>query len=167
MRTERFFKDPNLPFAELRHSRASTAAFKPHMHQTLSIGAVEAGEVLYTVSGQEARLATGALAVVNPEAVHTCNPATEAGRSYYMLHLDADWCFQVQQSIWSVDRFMAVEKCLIFIAAFLPQFVDPMRPLGLQFLCIVPTFLAITFAEIIPILAGDLYAGWHATAGGH
>ena len=37
-------------------------------------------------------------------------------------------------------------KSLIFIAAFLPQFIDATRPLGLQFALIVPTFLAITFA---------------------
>ncbi len=36
-------------------------------------------------------------------------------------------------------------KSLIFIAAFLPQFIDASRPLELQFAIIVPTFLAITF----------------------
>ncbi|MBU1233907.1 MAG: LysE family translocator [Proteobacteria bacterium] len=36
-------------------------------------------------------------------------------------------------------------KSLIFIAAFLPQFIDAARPLGLQFTFIVPTFLVITF----------------------
>jgi len=36
-------------------------------------------------------------------------------------------------------------KSLIFIAAFLPQFIDAGRPLGLQFTFIVPTFLVITF----------------------
>jgi threonine/homoserine/homoserine lactone efflux protein len=36
-------------------------------------------------------------------------------------------------------------KSLIFIAAFLPQFIDTTRPLGLQFALIVPTFLMITF----------------------
>ena len=113
MRTERFFKDPNLPIAELRYSRASNVAFKPHMHHTLSIGAVEEGEVIYTVGGKEARLVPGTLAFVNPETLHTCNPATEAGRSYYILHLDADWCFQVQQSVWAIDRFVGVEKFMI------------------------------------------------------
>jgi threonine/homoserine/homoserine lactone efflux protein len=34
---------------------------------------------------------------------------------------------------------------LIFIAAFLPQFIDATGPLGLQFTIIVPTFLMITF----------------------
>jgi homoserine/homoserine lactone efflux protein len=36
-------------------------------------------------------------------------------------------------------------KSLIFIAAFLPQFIDPGRSLGYQFSFIVPTFLVITF----------------------
>ncbi|WP_022666164.1 LysE family translocator [Desulfospira joergensenii] len=36
-------------------------------------------------------------------------------------------------------------KSLIFIAAFLPQFIDAARPLALQFAFIVPTFLVITF----------------------
>lgn len=36
-------------------------------------------------------------------------------------------------------------KSLIFIAAFLPQFIDAAQPLGRQLACIVPTFLAITF----------------------
>ena len=36
-------------------------------------------------------------------------------------------------------------KSLIFIAAFLPQFIDAARPLGSQFVFIVPTFLLITF----------------------
>lgn len=36
-------------------------------------------------------------------------------------------------------------KSLLFMAAFLPQFLDPTRPLTLQFAVMVPTFLAITF----------------------
>lgn len=37
-------------------------------------------------------------------------------------------------------------KSLIFIAAFLPQFINTTQPLGVQFAIIVPTFLVITFA---------------------
>jgi threonine/homoserine/homoserine lactone efflux protein len=36
-------------------------------------------------------------------------------------------------------------KSLIFIAAFLPQFIDAARSPGLQLMSIVPTFLVITF----------------------
>lgn len=47
-------------------------------------------------------------------------------------------------------------KSLIFIAAFLPQFIDAARPLGLQFTIIVPTFLVITFTvtSIWALVAG-------------
>ncbi len=48
-------------------------------------------------------------------------------------------------------------KSLIFIAAFLPQFIDAMRPLELQFAIIVPTFLVITFAvtSLWALVAGN------------
>lgn len=36
-------------------------------------------------------------------------------------------------------------KSLIFIAAFLPQFINTANPIGLQLVIIVPTFLVITF----------------------
>jgi len=49
-------------------------------------------------------------------------------------------------------------KSLIFIAAFLPQFIDAARPLGMQFTCIVPTFLAITFTvtSLWALVAGNI-----------
>lgn len=49
-------------------------------------------------------------------------------------------------------------KSLIFIAAFLPQFIDAARPLGLQFAYIVPTFLLITFSvtSVWALAAGNI-----------
>jgi homoserine/homoserine lactone efflux protein len=49
-------------------------------------------------------------------------------------------------------------KSLIFIAAFLPQFIDTARPLGLQFAFIVPTFLVITFTvtSVWALVAGKV-----------
>ncbi len=49
-------------------------------------------------------------------------------------------------------------KSLIFIAAFLPQFIDTARPLGLQFTFIVPTFLVITFTvtSVWALIAGNV-----------
>ncbi len=49
-------------------------------------------------------------------------------------------------------------KSLIFIAAFLPQFIDAARPLGLQFTFIVPTFLVITFTvtSVWALVAGNI-----------
>ncbi len=49
-------------------------------------------------------------------------------------------------------------KSLIFIAAFLPQFVDATRPLGHQLTVIVPVFLVITFTvtSVWALVAGNV-----------
>jgi len=49
-------------------------------------------------------------------------------------------------------------KSLIFIAAFLPQFIDAAQPLTIQFIYIVPTFLVITFTvtSVWALMAGKL-----------
>ncbi len=49
-------------------------------------------------------------------------------------------------------------KSLIFIAAFLPQFIDAARPIGFQFVIIVPTFLGITFTvtSVWAFVAGNV-----------
>lgn len=109
MRNDRFFKNSLLPYAEIRHSRGSTVPFKSHLHKTLSIGAVEQGEVYYSVQGEEAPLTQGSLAVVNPETLHACNPVSGMERSFYMLYLDAAWCLQIQQSLWKVDTLVAFD----------------------------------------------------------
>ena len=122
MRSDLFYKNHLLPFAELRFSRSSTASFKPHIHQTLGIGAVNKGEVLYDVDGEKAILAPGSLVVINPETLHSCNPANETERSYYMLHLDTHWCFRVQRSMWEIKQFVAVEKIRIDDAPLVEQY---------------------------------------------
>lgn len=113
MRSERFFKNNLLPFAEVRYSRGSNAPFKMHMHRTLSIGGVDLGKVQYQVGEEKAILMPGSLAVMNPDTLHACNPINERGRSYYMLYLDASWCFHVQQSMWDVSSFIKLEKIRI------------------------------------------------------
>ncbi len=113
MRSERFFKNELLSFAELRYSRGSSAPFKPHLHRTMSIGAVDQGEVHYQVGSEETILAPGSLAVINPETLHSCNPLNNQQRSYYMLYLDVDWCSRVQQSIWEVESFVPAEMIRI------------------------------------------------------
>lgn len=49
-------------------------------------------------------------------------------------------------------------KSLIFIAAFLPQFINTAYPLGVQFALIVPTFLVITFmvTSVWALAAGNV-----------
>ena len=127
MRSERFFKNDLLPFAEARYSRESAASYKPHLHKSLSIGAVEQGEVAFIIGSKKTALAPGSLAVINPEVVHACNPTSEQQRSYFMLFLDAKWCQQVQQSMWRVDVFTRMEKTAIADKMLYAQYCQTMH----------------------------------------
>ncbi|MBU0960032.1 MAG: AraC family transcriptional regulator [Proteobacteria bacterium] len=108
MNREYFFKDRRLPFVEARYSQSSQKSFKPHLHQAFSVGAVETGKVRYQVQGKGASLAPGALALINPDTLHSCNSEGGRQRSYYMLYLEVDWCLQIQKGLWPIDSFVPV-----------------------------------------------------------
>ena len=126
MRNEHFLQKHALPFAELRYTRGSTAHFKPHMHHTLGIGAVEEGEVLYHVNGDKSLLRPGSLVIINPETLHACNPAEEAERSYFMLHLDTAWCCHRQHILWGGGPFVNAENIRIDDSRLYGQYCETM-----------------------------------------
>jgi AraC-like DNA-binding protein len=113
MSEDHFFKHPRLPFVECRHSTNSGRHYKPHMHKSFCVGAIDRGEVVYEVDGELLKLRPGSLALINPEIRHSCNPAESSERSYYMLFLDLEWCLQVQQSLWRLDAFSPVTTVLL------------------------------------------------------
>jgi len=87
----RIWFDPALPFAEYRQASDSGAAYLPHTHPTLSVGAVDSGGSVFQWDGGMARLAPGAVVVVPADRVHACNPLPDGRWGYQMLHLDARW----------------------------------------------------------------------------
>lgn len=103
MHQEQFFHDPALPFVECRATQASPSSFKPHLHASVSIGAVDEGEVEYMVGDQRAILRPGSLALINPETLHSCNTLHHNRRSYSMLYLSPSWCLNVQSSLWQTS----------------------------------------------------------------
>ncbi|PHR27438.1 MAG: hypothetical protein COA36_09430 [Desulfotalea sp.] len=127
MSKEKFVKDTRLPFAECRYSKSSVRYFKPHMHKTFSVGAVASGEVLYTVGGKCASLKVGSLALINPEAMHSCNSVGGNERSYYMLYLDVAWCEQVQRAIWDVSNFNDVTCIRLDGEEMYQQYIETMQ----------------------------------------
>ncbi len=74
------------------------------------------------------------------------------------LELDTSSVSKTNLFVQGVVITIPNPKSLIFIAAFLPQFIDAGRPLGLQFAFIVPTFLVITFTvtSVWALAAGNV-----------
>jgi AraC-like DNA-binding protein len=120
---ERFFKHPDLPFAECRSSRESERRYKPHMHKTFCIGAIDEGEVIYRVGSRVATLRPGSLALINPETLHACNPAESGRRSYFVLYLDAEWCSRLRRSLWRCEATGPVESVLIEDASVYRRYI--------------------------------------------
>ena len=115
-----------LPFAECRYSKNSERQYKPHIHKALTIGAVDQGEVDYQIAERTVKLKPGSLALINPETLHSCNPATSCKRSYYVLFLDVEWCLQVQQSLWQIGAFNPVNTSLLKDRSTYRQYISAM-----------------------------------------
>lgn len=91
-----FWRDPQLPWVESRRACNSRACYRPHSHPTWSIGAVDAGESIFSgAPGGQQRLQPGTLVIVPAHRVHACNPAPDTAWSYQMLHLDTAWMAEV------------------------------------------------------------------------
>lgn len=108
-----FFKDQRLPFVEGHYSPDSRRVFKPHMHRSFFIGAVNQRDVFYQVGGQSVHLKPGALTRINPETLHSCNPQSTDARRYSMPFLENDWYLKVQPSVWQTDTFRPVDMALL------------------------------------------------------
>ena len=126
MNCERFFSLSAPTFAEGRRSTNSGRQYKLHMHRTFSIGAVDCGEVIYQVAGQEARLGPGTLALINPDTLHCCNPVGRKKRNYSILYLDIHWCRRVQASIWQNQDFLPVKEIALKDERIFHQYIDLM-----------------------------------------
>lgn len=87
----RYGFDPALPVVESRRACDSRAAYLPHTHPTVSVGAVDAGASLFSHDARTTRLAPGAVVWVPADCVHACNPAPDQRWSYQMIHVDAAW----------------------------------------------------------------------------
>ena len=109
MLQQRFFKDSRLPFVECRSTKESKDSFKPHLHRAFCIGAVEEGEIIFNIDGDEVLLKPGTLTLINPETLHSCNPRSTEVRSFSMLYLSLDWCLSIQQSLWQNSEFIPAD----------------------------------------------------------
>ena len=85
--------------------------------------------MLYQIEEKLVKLQPGSLALINPETLHSCNPAESNKRSYYMLFLDAAWCLQLQQSLWQLETFSPVKTTMLEDLSIYKQYIDAVKSL--------------------------------------
>lgn len=101
-----FWRDPALPFVEARRvGDGREVCYGPHSHESFSIGVVTGGRSTYLNGHQWRELAAGATVLMNPGAVHACNPIADERWSYLMLYVDLPWLqaqgFVLPVATWS------------------------------------------------------------------
>ncbi|MFN3986623.1 MAG: AraC family ligand binding domain-containing protein [Rhodocyclaceae bacterium] len=86
----RFATVPDLPGVELYSARLVDHAFSPHVHETWSIGVIEAGVERFRYRGGAHLADAGTLVFLNPDEPHTGEAGATGGWRYRMLYLDAN-----------------------------------------------------------------------------
>lgn len=86
-----FARSTALSHIEARRSCREISCYRPHTHDALSIGAIDAGRTRLTgASGGAVFLEPGDVILIPAGRVHACNP--DGGRwRYQMAHVDAGW----------------------------------------------------------------------------
>lgn len=100
---QRFWRAPALPFVESRRANDSAACYAPHSHATLSVGAVDGGQSMFSRDGQRQRLVRGDVVLIPAGEVHSCNPESDGRWSYQMLYLDPAWVGGIVGEMGALD----------------------------------------------------------------
>jgi AraC-like DNA-binding protein len=108
--THRFLRDPRLPFVEVRDATdARAVAYGRHSHDTVSVGLVTGGRSTYVHERGADDVEAGAVVLMNPGAMHACNPLPGSAWSYSMAYIDAGWWQRLQCDI-DADRAGALRE---------------------------------------------------------
>jgi AraC-like DNA-binding protein len=93
----RFCRDARLPHIEVRDvHEARDVGYARHSHDSFSVGIVTGGRSTYLHEGGCDEVGAGAVVIMNPGAMHACNPVDEQTWSYRMVHMDAAWLGRIQ-----------------------------------------------------------------------
>lgn len=84
----RFWRDPALPYMEVRQAQGSRAAYLPHTHSGFNLGLVDSGYSCFEYAGKQQRIGPACVVLIPPGVVHSCNPEADSLWSYRMIHLE-------------------------------------------------------------------------------
>jgi AraC-like DNA-binding protein len=95
----KFWRNASLPFIEAREIEdGRRVCYARHAHETFSIGAIIGGESIYSNGAHAESIRAGSVVVINPGAVHACNPIKDRPWSYLMFYVDPAWLGRRQQA---------------------------------------------------------------------
>jgi AraC-like DNA-binding protein len=82
----RYWRHAAVPGVDLLRARYVTHRYRRHAHETYTVGVIESGVEEFHYGGALLRAGPGAVALLNPEVVHTGQAAVPEGWSYRVLY---------------------------------------------------------------------------------
>src|SRR5450755_4222696 len=82
----RYWRHAAVPGVDLLRARFVTHRYGRHSHETYTLGLIEAGVEEFDYGGSLLRAGRGAVALLNPEVVHTGQAGVPAGWAYRVLY---------------------------------------------------------------------------------
>ncbi len=82
----RYWQHGAVPGVDLLRARYVTHRYRRHAHETFTVGVIEAGVEEFDYGGELLRAGPGAVALLNPEVVHTGQAGVPDGWSYRVLY---------------------------------------------------------------------------------
>ena len=95
----RFKTSAHLPGVELYTARLVDHAFAPHVHESYSLGAIEAGVERFRYKGSDHVAPADTLVTLNADEVHTGQAEGDAGWTYQMLYIEPETMRALKQTI--------------------------------------------------------------------
>ncbi len=86
-----YYRDPNVPFFEIKSCQSGIHASRRHVHEEFSLGVVIKGSSRVKSAAQDFPVEQGAAIMIPPGLIHQCNPEDLKSWQFQMLYLKTGW----------------------------------------------------------------------------
>lgn len=93
-----YYRDPSIPFFEIKFCDTKDLAYKKHNHEELALGIVDQGISRFWYDGNEVIVHPESFVVIPPGVFHSCNPSDHRIWRYKMLFVQPGWLERIKDS---------------------------------------------------------------------
>jgi len=106
-------KTKHFTFAEVTYNQTINGCPKSHMHDRLTLVALEKGEVTLYLAEEELILKKNEIAVINPYEMHSASVSKKESDGLYALYIDKSWIEKLQMELYGSEEYILFEKCIV------------------------------------------------------
>ena len=96
---------------EITYNQVIKGCPKKHFHETLTMGALEKGELEVSVK-KDFLLSVNSLLCINPYEIHSIPRVSMKNENLYVLYLDKTWLEGLQKELLNVESYLPLETLI-------------------------------------------------------